>query len=92
MTIARHLTITGRVQGVSYRAWLKETADALGIAGWVRNRKGGSVEAVICGDPHTVNSLITACRTGPPAAAVRDVIAGDSALYTGSGFDIRPTE
>ncbi|WP_417831543.1 acylphosphatase [Terasakiella sp.] len=74
MTKTYHLKITGRVQGVWYRAWTRETALTLEIDGWVRNRMDGSVEALIHGEEDKLTKLIELCRKGPPAAKVDDVI------------------
>ena len=52
--IARHLSITGRVQGVFFRAWSREQADQLGVRGWIRNRPDGHVEAHVEGDEAAV--------------------------------------
>ena len=70
MTLQARLTISGRVQGVGYRDWTMRTAERLGLAGWVRNRSDGSVEALIVGDDQTVGRMIESCRRGPPAARV----------------------
>jgi len=64
------LTITGRVQGVGYRDWAITTGRDLGLAGWVRNRTDGSVEALIVGDDEAVGEMINACRRGPTIARV----------------------
>ena len=72
------LCITGRVQGVGYRAWAVETASRLGLRGWVRNRADGSVEALVIGDDTAVERMIEASRTGPIAAKVREVAAGEA--------------
>jgi acylphosphatase len=72
------LRITGRVQGVGYRAWAIETARRLGLRGWVRNRADGSVEALVTGDAAAVARMIDACRDGPFAARVRDLAASDA--------------
>lgn len=67
---ARHLRIEGRVHGVGYRDWLVEEASRLGLYGWVRNRRDGSVEALVAGDEDAVRALLTLCRRGPPLARV----------------------
>lgn len=77
--IRRRLVITGRVQGVFYRAWFVGQARALGIDGWVRNRADGSVEAVIEGASDLVATLIDRAHRGPPAARVATVAVGDDA-------------
>ncbi len=73
-TMALHLRIRGKVQGVFYRKWLIGEADRRGISGWVRNRADGSVEAVLSGEMGAVRALAAACRQGPPRAEVRDVL------------------
>jgi acylphosphatase len=70
MALQARLTITGRVQGVGYRDWTLATGRELGLAGWVRNRSDGSVEALIVGDEAAVGRMIEACRRGPPLARV----------------------
>jgi acylphosphatase len=67
---ARLLVISGRVHGVGFRDWMVARARALGLAGWVRNRPDGRVEALIAGDEPAVEEMLRACRRGPPAAAV----------------------
>ena len=73
MTITRHLRITGRVQGVGYRYSLCTEAQAIGINGWVRNRRDGTVEAVVQGAAESVEKIITWAKRGPPAAQVTEV-------------------
>lgn len=73
MTIAREVQVTGRVQGVFFRAWTKEHARALGVTGWVRNCADGSVKAHVEGDPPAVEQLIARLRNGPPDAEVAGV-------------------
>ncbi len=67
--------VFGRVQGVWYRGWTVETAGAFGLSGWVRNRSDGTVEALFAGPPEAVDRMLAACRRGPAAAVVRDVVA-----------------
>lgn len=67
------LMISGRVQGVGYRAWLSAEARNRKISGWVRNRKDGSVEAVFCGPRENVDMLVNACYVGPPVARVSKI-------------------
>jgi acylphosphatase len=65
-----HVTISGRVQGVGYRAWVEDQAILNGLEGWVRNRTDGSVEALFEGPSDDVVAMVAACRQGPPAARV----------------------
>jgi len=88
------LRITGKVQGVWYRGWTVETARGLGLEGWVRNRRDGSVEALLHGPEPVVQDMIAACRQGPPAARVADVVTEPAAAGPddlGDGFNQRPT-
>ena len=71
----RQVTIAGRVQGVGYRAWVEDRARALGVEGWVRNRRDGSVEAVFGGSRELVSEMIASCKRGPSSARV-DVVRG----------------
>ena len=85
------LRISGRVQGVGYRAWTIATATRLGLAGWVRNRRDGTVEALISGDDHAVEAMIAACGDGPYGARVSQVAVEDAAADGSAGFGARPT-
>jgi acylphosphatase len=69
----RRLRIHGRVQGVFFRNWTMDKALALGVHGWVRNCRDGSVEIVAYGEDEAVEALTVACRTGPPAAEVERI-------------------
>lgn len=71
--ISARLTIQGLVQGVGYRAFVAETANRLGLNGWVRNLLDGSVEAFLEGEETQVQQAITACRTGPARAQVEHI-------------------
>ena len=65
--------VRGRVQGVGFRAWAEVTALELGIEGWVRNCRDGSVEALLAGPEEVVLTMIELCRQGPPGAQVEAV-------------------
>src|SRR3546814_11701103 len=67
---ARRLRIHGRVQGVFYRNWTVQTARSLGLSGWVRNRRDGTVEAVVAGSEADIKRFISLAHDGPPAAHV----------------------
>ena len=89
--MAKHLIISGRVQGVSYRMAFDRQARALNLSGWVRNRRDGSVEALIAGEEKTLEKMIAWARQGPPAALVNDVAIVDAGDQSVSGFNILPT-
>lgn len=84
--VRRRAVVRGRVQGVGFRASCARRAVALGLAGWVRNRSDGAVEAVFEGDAEAVSAMLSWCAAGPPLADVRDVdvvpedAAGDRAF------------
>jgi acylphosphatase len=80
------LRISGRVQGVWYRAWTRETAEGLGLNGWVRNRMDGSVEAVVQGEEDAVAQLIEKCWEGPTAARVENIIFEETDETIKPGF------
>ncbi len=82
--------VSGRVQGVGFRAFTQRHAEARGVAGWVRNRRNGDVEAVFVGSEHAVAMLCELCRRGPPQARVEglEVFEADpSALAQLGGAD-----
>lgn len=68
--VIRHIIVRGKVQGVGYRAWIDDEALARGLAGWTRNRRDGTVEAVLSGSESDVAALIEKCRHGPGMARV----------------------
>lgn len=68
-----HVWITGRVQGVAFRAYTQYQANLLGLVGWVRNLPDGRVEAVFEGEDHLVEAMLLWCAQGPPAARVSRV-------------------
>ena len=89
---AVRLTITGRVQGVGYRDWAIRTARTLDLRGWVRNRRDGSVEALVAGDEGAVSAMIEACRSGPVSARVDGVdVQSAEVADVPDGFTYRPT-
>ena len=89
--IAVRLRISGRVQGVWFRGWTDEKARALGLRGWVRNRRDGSVEVLLAGPGPAVEAMVEHCRDGPPAARVNHVGREPVTEAVADGFDQRPT-
>jgi acylphosphatase len=85
------LRVRGRVQGVAFRAWTADMAHELGLSGWVRNRRDGSVEALLAGRRDVVEAMIARCREGPPAARVIGVEIEEEGGEAPRGFDIRAT-
>lgn len=88
---AASLRIAGRVQGVGYRWWAAQTATGFGLAGWVRNRRDGSVEIVAIGEPTALDALTEACRQGPPGAVVLAVERYTADDDGSVGFEQRAT-
>lgn len=89
--ISRHLRISGRVQGVGFRYHFTRAARECGISGWVRNRRDGSVEAVVSGTPAAVEKITAWARQGPPHAAVTG-FEMEAANGSFSSFETLPTE
>jgi acylphosphatase len=83
--------VSGTVQGVWFRAWTVQEAQARGLDGWVRNRRDGDVEAMFAGPATQVDDMIRACHSGPPAAAVSHVSVTASTDDPGRGFRKLPT-
>lgn len=90
MTEVRRLVITGLVQGVGFRYGMAAHARLLGVAGWVRNRRDGSVEAMIAGDARQIEEMLAWSRLGPAGAAVDQVMV-ETALGDFAGFELHPT-
>ncbi len=88
--VRAHIRISGKVQGVFYRANTREVATNLGLTGWVKNCFDGKVEAVCEGEKAAVEKMIQWCYEGPPAAAVTDVeVNREEATGEYSRFSIR---
>lgn len=87
--IARHVRVTGRVQGVGFRAWTRDEAVARGLAGWVRNEPDGAVTAVIAGPETAVEAMLAAVQGGPRFARVAAVEVRDAEMPEGRSFEIR---
>lgn len=83
------VTITGRVQRVGYRWWLRRRAIELGITGWVKNTEDGGVEALLCGEDKAVGTLLRECKEGPKFAKVEKVSQEKAQVDDGiEGFSI----
>lgn len=83
--------IEGLVQGVWFRAWTREEATKRRLAGWVRNCRDGSVEALFVGPAGAVDAMVAACREGPPAARVSNVVVSEAEGEGAAGFRLLPT-
>jgi len=90
MDVIFAVTIRGRVQGVGYRAWAEVTALELGVEGWVRNRRDGSVEAVLAGSEEVVLTMIELCRDGPRGAQVTAIDQREA--HSGRPASKRPSQ
>jgi len=91
--VTRQIRVSGRVQGVGYRAALQAQARRAGVAGWVRNRADGSVEALVHGPADAVEAVIAWARRGPPGSLVADVqiTPADARELPQARFELRPT-
>jgi acylphosphatase len=88
----RQIRVSGRVQGVGFRAALQREAKKLAITGWVRNRSDGSVEALLQGPSSAVEAIVAWARRGPRGAEVTDVVAADADHEPEhTRFELRPT-
>jgi acylphosphatase len=88
-----HVVVSGRVQGVFFRAETRNRASSLRLGGWVRNRRDGTVEAVFEGDRDRVESMVDWCRRGPAYAEVENVDVsweeprGEASFSVGGGWE-----
>ena len=85
------VSIEGTVQGVGYRYWTERTATGLDLTGCVRNRRDGSVEALLCGDADAVAEMLQRCRDGPPSARVTAVRILQEGGDPPDAFEVLPT-
>jgi acylphosphatase len=88
MTRAVEVRITGRVQGVSFRAYAAHEAVRLELVGWVRNEPDGSVAAHLEGPDDAVDEMIAWCRQGPPAAGVDQVEVHGAEATGAASFEV----
>jgi acylphosphatase len=86
---ARRYTVSGRVQGVGFRAFVQNAADAVGVRGWAANRDDGSVEVYAVGTPEQLLEFSGYIRKGPRQADVRHVDEKEAAVEDCIDFDIR---
>jgi acylphosphatase len=88
--VRAHVLISGRVQGVFFRAATRDEARARGVTGWVRNLPGYRVEALFEGPEEAVRGVVKWCHEGPPFALVREVkVDWGEATGEFEGFGIR---
>ena len=86
-----YVTVTGKVQGVGYRAWCAGHAERLGLHGWIRNRLDGSVEAIYHGRCERVDEMVRLSGQGPRWANVTDILATPCDPPEVAGFLRRPS-
>lgn len=91
-----HVVVHGRVQGVGFRAWVQHQAQLRSLEGWVRNRRDGTVEAVLRGPAEAVDAMLAVCRDGPAGASVDRVETAEGEADSGarapaSGFEVLAT-
>ncbi|TYL39325.1 acylphosphatase [Natronococcus pandeyae] len=84
-----HVFVSGKVQGVYYRATTRDTAREAGVDGWVKNLEDGRVEAVFEGPEDAVESMVEFCHEGSPAADVEDVAVEYEEPQGEDGFEIQ---
>ena len=90
-TAAVRVRISGHVQGVGYRAWAEREALSLGLSGWARNRRDGTVEALVAGPRAAVDAFLARCRDGPAAARGGNVVTEPHEGPIPAGFTVLST-
>lgn len=88
---AVHVMVSGRVQGVGFRAWTRRQAATMGLSGWVCNRRNGCVEAVFSGDDATVAAMLVAIHNGPSGSRVDSVVVNEHPAFQTGPFVVRAT-
>ncbi|MEM1129791.1 MAG: acylphosphatase [Pseudomonadota bacterium] len=86
--VAKYVRVSGRVQGVFFRAWTQQRAQELGLQGWVRNQPDGTVLALLAGPDDRVQDMIVELRRGPPMARVEGVASRPAEWPDITGFEI----
>ena len=86
-----HVTIHGEVQGVGYRYTMKIVANEVGVTGWVRNRRDGTVEAEVEGTPDQIDEILAWMAEGPPGSHVTNAAVKDAAAAGDRKFEVLPT-
>ena len=89
--VQKHVFVSGRVQGVWFRAWTEQQCRQLGLSGWARNLADGRVEVVIAGSAPAVSSLLKRLHEGPAQAKVEKVAVSEWTEAVPTGFQLRPT-
>mgnify|MGYP006284108861 CR=1 FL=1 len=84
-----HVKVSGRVQGVWFRANTKQKAEMLGVTGWIKNTSDGCVEAIFEGDEKLVDEMIDWCNRGPPLAKVKNVDVKSQNIVGFDKFEIK---
>jgi len=87
-----HVMVRGDVQGVGYRYTMLIVAREAGAAGWVRNRRDGSVEAEVEGTPGQIDEVLAWMAEGPPGSLVQSATVTDAEPTGGRGFEVLPTQ
>jgi acylphosphatase len=88
-SLRANVVVSGRVQGVFFRAAMRDRALSLGLAGWVRNNRDGTVEAALEGDPERLESIVRWCARGPSGAVVDEVDVEWTQPAGEKGFSVR---
>jgi acylphosphatase len=83
------IRVTGKVQGVYYRASARQAAEELQLTGWIKNTRDGSVEAAVSGSPDAIEQFVAWCRKGPSGARVTQVVSEPMPEQMFESFEVR---